>query len=233
MNQEQTKNLIIVIVGIVLIAGGIYYTKNKAVNNDVVVNEPEIVLEEADTTVSLTKEEEAQRKANLANAEELKAQEAAKKAKWDAAMTNARTAFGKGEYDTSIAFYNEALSYFKKDTVYLGLFVTYSAQNNIDQAQIAIDAAIKLNPLITEYWNSKLTLLDGKTSVSFMDLKRIYEEGLSKVDLRTKINLVTHFAVIAENNYQKSEAVALWKYAKELYPQNATIYQAEIDRLSK
>ena len=233
MNQEQTKNIAIIIIVIILIAGGVYYGKNRA-NKEVLVDEvveQEVISEENTTPAPLTKEEEAQNQANQANSEELKAQEAVKKAKWNTAMTNARTAFGKGEYDASIAYYNEALSYYKTDTGYSGLFVVYSVQNNIDKAKIAIDFAIKLNPLVTEYWNSKLTFLDEKTAVSFADLKRIYEEGLIKVDVRTKINLVTSFARIAENNKENTEAIALWGYAKTVYPANASVYQQEIDRL--
>ena len=232
MNKEQTKNIAIIIIVIILIAGGVYYSKNK-VEKDVLVDEvvEQEVISEETTPVPLTKEEEAQNKANQANSEELKAQEAVKKAKWNTAMDNARKAFGKGEYDQAITFYTEALSYYKTDTGYSGLFVTYSVQNNIDKAKIAIDSAIKLNPLITEYWISKLTFLDEKTAISFADLKRIYEEGLTKVDFRTKINLVTIFARIAEKNSQNSEAISLWEYAKTVYPANASIYQAEIDRL--
>ena len=146
-------------------------------------------------------------------------------------MDNARAAFGKGEYDKSISFYNEALSYYKGDEPYSGLFLAYSAQNNAEQARIAIEVAIKLNPLFVEHWKSKLSLLDEKTNVSFADLKKIYQEGILKVDPRTKVNLVVYFAAMAERNGEKAEAIALWEYAKELYPPNTLIYQAQIDRL--
>ena len=45
-----------------------------------------------------------------------------------------------------------------------------------------------------------------KTASSFQDLQKVYEEGLLKGDKRTRVNLVTHFASIAEGNAQKSEA---------------------------
>lgn len=234
MNREQTKNLIISIVAITLIIGGIFYYQKK--------NRQAVLPKDTDTAVKgediiptpepePTKEELLQKKVDSANTEELKAQEAVKKAKWNTAMGNARTAFGKGEYDKAIIFYNEALSYYKTDTGYSGLSVVYGAQNNIDQARIAIESAIKLNPLFTEYWISKLSLLDDKTNVSYQDLQKIYNEGLTKVDPKTKINLVTYFAGVAEKNWQKDDAISLWEYAKNLYPQNSSIYQAEIDRL--
>ena len=235
MKNLQQKNIFIGLLVLVLIIGGVFYYKNRT--NNTPVSEQEAIFEETNTTaltstpVALTEEEEAKNQANLANTEELKAQEVVRKSKWTTAMDNARAAFGKGEYDKAISFYNEALSYDKTDTGYSGLFVVYSAQNNIDKARTVIDNAIKLNPLVAEYWNSKLALLDDKTDVSFLDLKRIYEEGLTKVDPQTEINLVTQFAGIAENNWQTSEAISVWEYAKHLYPQNNAIYQAEIDRL--
>ena len=146
-------------------------------------------------------------------------------------MTNARTAFGKGEYPKAIGYYDEAVLYSKVDTVYSGLFTVYGAQGEWEKARASLDSAIALNPLYTEYWKWKLTVLDGKTASSFQDLQKVYEEGLLKGDKRTRVNLVTHFASIAEGNAQKSEAIALWEYAKQLYPQNGVIYQAEIDRL--
>lgn len=240
MIREQTKNLIISIVAIALIIGGIFYYQKKnrqavAPNNTDKNLNTTIVEENTISTLEPepTKEELLQQKVDSANAEELKVQETVKKAKWNTAMSNARIAFGRGEYDKAIVFYNEALSYYKTDTGYSGLFVVYGAQNNIDQARVAIESAIKLNPLFTEYWISKLSLLDDKTNVSYQDLQKIYSEGLLKVDVKTKINLVTYFAGIAERNGQKGDAISIWEYAKNLYPQNSSVYQGEIDRLQE
>jgi tetratricopeptide (TPR) repeat protein len=235
MTKEQ-KNLIVVI-AVVLIAGGIfYYQKQKQAIvpedlNDTITPEGEnaVITPEPEPTA----EEILQQKVNSANSAELKAQEAAKRQKWNLAMNNATGAFGRGEYDRAVAFYNEALSYYKTDTAYSGLFVVYSAQNNIEGGRVAIEAAIALNPGFAEYWNSKLTLLDEKTNLSFADLKKVYTEGLMKVGVATKINLVTHFARIAETNREYKDAISLWEYAKNLYPENTLIYQAEIDRLQK
>ncbi|OGI84398.1 hypothetical protein A3A92_02255 [Candidatus Nomurabacteria bacterium RIFCSPLOWO2_01_FULL_37_49] len=231
---KQTKSLIISIIVIVLIVGGIfYYQKNKRVVAPAENENPNTSTLEENLipTPEPEAEELLQKKVNEANAQELKAQASVKKAQWNNAMNNARTAFGRGEYDKALVFYNEALSYEKTDTVYSGLFVVFSAQNNIDQARVAIDAAIKLNPLFTQYWKDKLSLLNDKTNVSYQDLKNVYSEGLLKVDPKTKIDLVTYFAGVAERNGQKVDAISLWEYAKNLYPQNSIIYQGEIDRL--
>ena len=232
MTQEQ-KNIFIASAFAILIVGGIFYFKKRG--EPALPEEIETAVEENKVSkddTELTKEEILQNEVNKANAEELKAQEAVKKIKWETAMKSATSAFGKGDYDRAIAFYNEALSYYKdRDEPYSGLFSVYNVQNNVDQARVAIEAAIRLNPLFTEHWKSKLILLDEKTNVSFADLKKVYEEGILKVDPVTKGNLVVYFASMAGRNGEKAEAVSLWEYAKELYPDNSAIYQAEIDRL--
>lgn len=42
---------------------------------------------------------------------------------------------------------------------------------------------------------------------------------------------ITNFARIAENNQKIDEAINAWNYAKAIYPDRSSIYQAEIDRL--
>ena len=218
----KQRNLLIAVLAIILIAGGIFYynNRNREVPSNDLTTEPPGNPNETPSGPPLT-----------GGGGETVEESAQNKEKWNTAMKNAGIAFGKGDYDRAITFYNEALSYYKTDEPYSGLFLAYSAQNNAEQARIAIEAAIKLNPLFVEHWKSKLSLLDEKTNVSFADLKKIYQEGILKVDPRTKVNLVVYFAAMAERNGEKAEAIALWEYAKELYPQNTLIYQAQIDRL--
>ncbi|HAS81045.1 MAG: hypothetical protein UR25_C0005G0041 [Candidatus Nomurabacteria bacterium GW2011_GWE1_32_28] len=155
------------------------------------------------------------------------------KAKFNEALKNAREAFVKKEYQKSLDYYNESLKYKNSDISYAGMFSVYSAKGETAKAVEMLDKAIKLNPAYTEYWNWKLIILEEKTSASFADLKKIYEDGLTKVDYRTKVNLVTFFANITERFNQKEEAISLWTYAQELYPENKEIYQKEIDRLTE
>ncbi len=153
------------------------------------------------------------------------------KAKFNTAMDNARTAFRNKDYPQAIIYYKQALTYQKVDTPYSGLFVVYGAQKEWAKALEALDSALKINPLFVDYWKSKIEVLSEQTSASFQDLKNVYNEGLLKVDPARKIDLITFFAQIAENIGQKDEAINLWGYAKEVYPDNALIYQAEIERL--
>lgn len=221
MIKENIKNISISVVAVVLIVGGIFYIKNNSLKK------------ETNITPEQNVENTSKENTESSPATEKSSPEFADKEKFNTAMTNGSNAFVKGEYQKSLDFYEEALGYKKSDTVYAHFFTVYGAQNNIDKARIAIDTAISLNPSYTDYWIWKITFLDEKTSVSFLDLKKVYQEGFLKADIKTKVNLVTSFARVAENNYQKSEAIELWQKAIELQPENKTVYQAEIDRLNK
>jgi len=140
-------------------------------------------------------------------------------------------AYGTGDYVKALAYYQEAATYLKNDLAYSGQFNVYMAQGNFVAAKTAIDMAISLNPLHYEYWNAKLTLLDEKTNASYTELKKVYDEALAKVVLDTKVNIVLHFAGIAEKNGRTNDAVAAWRYAIELYPANTAIYQQQINRI--
>ena len=233
MNKEQTRNLAIVIISIVLIGGGIFYYQKQNKSTDLAVKPPSNESESDQITNQTTSSSLGQKSAvNTSSKGSTTINKVENIAKFNLAMDGARKSFLARDYDRSIVYYNEALLYNDKaDTAYSGLFIVYSAQNNIDKARIALENAIKLNPRFTEYWIEKLVILDEKTTLSYADLKRIYQEGLAKVDPATKINLVTSFARISENNGEKDEAMALWGYAIEIYSQNKLIYQAEIDRL--
>lgn len=147
------------------------------------------------------------------------------------AIKNAQDSYLAKRYDESLNYYNQALKYLNSDLAYSGMFNVYSAQKDWVRAQSVLDKAIALNPLNTDYWKWKLTILDQQTNTSFAELKKIYEEGISKSLPRSRINLVIHFARIAEGNGQKTEAINTWEYAIKLYPDNSASYQTEIDRL--
>jgi tetratricopeptide (TPR) repeat protein len=154
------------------------------------------------------------------------------KKKFNTLLANGAKAFTSKNYAEALKNYNEALTLSDSDVVYIRLHSVYSAQGNNTKALEMLNIAISKNPAYTDYWNTKLTFLDEKTDSSFADLQAVYQEGLTKVDSRTKINLVTHFARIAESAGNYAEAISIFEYAKTVYPQNAKVYQAEIDRLT-
>ena len=224
MTKEKIRNGVIVggLIFATLIAIGILYFKKTTKNEE----QKNIDLE----TNSIVKEDE-----NTVPVNEIKSEDVPvdTQEKFNTAMMHARDAFQKKEYGQAISFYKQALVYKKSDVVHAGLYTVYIAQSDWIKAQTALDAAIQLQPSYTDYWNWKIDLLDEKTNASYQDLKNIYVDALLKVDPKTKINLITHFARIAENNNEKNEAINLWRYAIDVYPSNTSIYQAEIDRLEQ
>jgi tetratricopeptide (TPR) repeat protein len=231
MNIIKTKqnNNLILIIGLILIFSGAFYFK---LNKD--PEGPPIKIEDDLNIIDkglLPKDSFKSSSTADTDVNTILSVEKEDRKKFDIALLKGNNSFLVKDYDQAIKYYNQALDYKNSDAIYILLFSVYNVQNNIDQARLSLEKAIKLNPSYTEYWTTKLVFLDEKTGVSFLDLERIYEEGLTKVDHKTKINLITNFARIAENNKEKSEAIALWEYAKTIYPDNMLIYQAEIDRL--
>lgn len=150
---------------------------------------------------------------------------------FNAALKEGLDLFNAKKYDQSIAAYQKALKIKDSDIPYFRIYNVYAAENNWTKAKDSLDQAIKRNPLYTEYWIVKLQVMDEKLHSSFASLKSTYDEAYQKVDSRTKPNLVTTFARIAESNGMKDEAIAAWQKAIEIYPANKATYQAEIDRL--
>ncbi len=221
--QQKINYLIAGVVVLLVIILGIYYYQTKILSENSPLEESP--KGEVDNSVSTPSSQLATPQEGNNTAEI--------KANFNTAMDNARTAFRNKDYPQAIIYYKQALTYQKVDTPYSGLFYVYGAQGEWAKALEALDSALKINPLFVDYWKSKIEVLSEQTSASFQDLKHIYNEGLKKVDPARKIDLVTFFATIAENIGQKSEAINLWKYAQQVYPENSSIYQAEIERLQK
>jgi len=217
MKTEQ-KNLITGIVVIAVVVGGLLYYKR--------MQNTEVVLEQNETPASLAPD--ANETQNLPAAVGMAEIDIGR---FNASMKNAHIAFGKREYKQAKSYYNLALKYKNQDTAHYGLFMVYSVEGNWVRAREALDAAIKINPRFADYWKSKISLMDERTNASYADLRKIYEEGLLKVDPGTKINIITFFAGVAESNGRKDEAMIIWEYAQKVFPDNKFIYQDEIDRL--
>jgi tetratricopeptide (TPR) repeat protein len=237
MNKKYINYIIVgVMVVILVIAGLIDYKRgiDKDIENidltnisDVINNENEEVLIEGDNSSvlpgSASQNTTTKPKVEVADIN---------KVKFNTALSNGSTAFNTKDYSKAVTYFNEALSYNKSDVVYVRLFSVYSAQGDWIRALEMINEAIVINPSYTDYWIYKLVAMDEKTNATFGELKTVYNDGLAKVDPKTKINLMTNFARIAENNGEKSEAISVWTEAQKVYPQNQAVYQTEIDRLN-
>ncbi len=223
LNKDKTRNIIITVVVLILVVGGIFYYKISQKNTTEVsgekqeaeiINENKSILEE---------------NTNIPNNNPQII--SVDKTKFDTLLQNGSKAFMDKNYSLAIKIYNEALVLDDSHIVYIRLYGVYNAQGEIKKAEDVLNKAIAKNPSYTDYWITKLLFLDEKMDMSFADLKMVYDDGMKKVDSRTKVNLVTVFARIAENKNEKQEAIMLWQKAIELHPENKDIYQAEIDRL--
>jgi len=224
MNQKISKKIVHASIIVLIFIGLLVFIKNNKKEPNI-INEQGNQLEE--TAAGDTK---IQQDLVLDSAPTIKFDDKNKEL-FNDLLAKGNTALMSKEYEKAISFYQQALKYNDADVVYARLFTVYNIQNNTVKAIESINNAIKRFPAFTEYWVTKLVYLDEKTNTSFAELKQIYTDGLSKVDSRTKTNLVISFARIAESNGMKDEAIAAWQKGIELYPSNKSIYQAEIDRL--
>ncbi len=229
MNKKEITKSILIILGLAIVIGGlIVYKKDidKDIENIDLENTEKV---ENTDTVDEDKEVKEDDKYLKNDTNVIKVNN---DAKFNEYLNLASKSFLAAKYDEAIVNLNKALEYKNSDIVYGRISSAYSAKGDWQNALNNIDKAINLNPSFTEYWTTKLTILDDKMTTSFDGLKSVYESGLVKVDSRTKINLVTLFARIAENNQKIDEAIKAFTYAKEIYPEKSSLYQSEIDRLN-
>lgn len=222
MNQKK-KNIVLIILSIVVIFSLVLIYRNvkesKSIETNEVKNEVDVQVDE--TVIEPVKETEENVSVDIDK-------------KFNTAIANAQKASLDGQSELAIKYYNEALTYKKNDSApYAGLYTVYLNQKKWNEALNAINKGIQISPLFGDYWNWKILVMDQGLNKTFSELKKVYDEGYPKVRTNEKVNLVTKFAVVAENKGEKAEAIKLWQKAIELVPENKTVYQAEIDRLNK
>lgn len=227
MTKEDIKKGIIGLLVLALIIGGIYYYKSYTKSR---LSSEAITLEESPSGEILPKDGTSTENSNTENV--TKAEVAGvDKTQFNTLLAAGSKAYMDKNYSLAIKTYNEALALDPSDVVYIRLFSVYNSQGNVQKAEEMLNKAIAKNPSYTDYWTTKLSFLDEIMKVSFANLKAVYEDGFKKVDPKSKINLVTHFARLAGDNNEKDEAIILWQKAIEINPSAKDVYQAEIDAL--
>lgn len=221
MKKVEIKKIIIGFVILALVAGGVYFYKSYTKSN---LSSETNSVEQASSGENVLGGDIAENaiKPEIVGVD---------KTQFNALLSDGAKAFSEKNYTLALKLYNEALALSPIDTVYIRLFSIYNAQGDLQKAEDMLNKAIAKNSFITDYWTTKLSFLNEKMSASFANLQAVYEDGLTKVDPKTKVNLVTHFARLAENSNEKAEAIALWQKAIEINPSGRAIYQAEIDAL--
>lgn len=218
--MTKQHKILVVVVLVVLVAVFVYQNQIKG---KTVVQDSDPIKENRESILNNTEGETALENTSTVNP--------SKKTLFSKALKEGMDAFNAQDYDKALAAYNQALSINDSDIPYYRIFTVYSAQNQWSNAVESLNKAIGLNPLYTEYWVTKLQVLDEKLGKSLEELKVVYNEGFGKAHSQTKVNMVTVFAGIAEKHGDYSYAISLWEKAIEVYPDSKSIYQAEIDRL--
>ncbi len=223
MDKKTRKIIFTVILLFVIVLAFVAYKKTKTTNVEVIQNDQTVIGDSQIEPKAPNKDSDLNiRLAQINNKD------------FNTAMDSARSAMLKSDYDSAVSYYNKAISYNKNDSApHVGLYTIYLNQKDWQKALDSVNQAIKISPIFGDYWNWKILVMDQGLNKSYAELKAVYNQGYPKVRTEEKVNLVTKFAVVSENRGEKAEAVKLWQKAMELSPEKKSIYQAEIDRLSK
>ena len=221
MDKKQKRNAIVaIIVAVLLLVGVSAYTRTQK-NKDSKIETP---LES-----EITEESPKQN----TNGKPVVVEKSENHTLFNSAMKSAQNAYLAKNYSEALSSYAKALTYEKSDVVYAGMYTVYSAQSQWSKAVEALDNAISLRSGFADYYKWKIGIMDEKMNASYLELVKVYNIGLEQSESNKKINLVTYFAGVAERNGMKDEAIGLWEKAIAMNPEGKTVYQAEIDRLSR
>lgn len=136
-----------------------------------------------------------------------------------------------GEYGKAKELLESAMALDPKNS---NLIATYSSllatMGDKESALEYIDKAIELYSAESNYWLWKIDL-EKELGASKEKLETIYKDALSAT--KNDLNIVTVYAQFLKSENRNEEAIIQWQKAIELYPENKTIYQQEIDALSK
>lgn len=136
-----------------------------------------------------------------------------------------------GQYGKSKELLEQAMSIDPKNSNLIQTYSVLIAMMGDKRAALQyINRAIDLYSAEQSYWMWKIDL-EKDLGLSASGIEATYKNALEKTS--GDINIITSYAQFLESQNRKEDAIVQWQKAIEIYPQNKTIYQAEIDRLSK
>lgn len=151
-------------------------------------------------------------------------------------IANAQKQFVAKDYSAAKRVVEEGLGYYPKSQELMVSYINVlSTLGEKVKAMEYVDKLIKANSSNYSYWKLKAQLY--KSSVStYTDeqktyLTKLYENAL--VATNNNIEIISTYAVFAEDYLTKQKAIELWTLAKKVNPIGAQSYQDLIDRLSK
>ncbi len=137
--------------------------------------------------------------------------------------------YGLGDLQKSKEMYELALKNDpKNEQVLVGISSALVEAKDLYGAQAILEKALENSPKNPDVWLRYIQLRND-TGASFGDINQIYTTALEKTERKTDI--ITSYAQFQEKNNHIAEAISLWQEALKAYPNNAVMYQQEINRL--
>lgn len=113
--------------------------------------------------------------------------------------------------------------------VYASLLVK---MGNREAALPYIDMALRLMPLETNLWRTKIDIQRAIVGpAQLATIEDTYKNALQAT--KNDINMITLYATYLAELGRHEEAITYWQIAQKTYPANFAVYQAEIDLLKK
>ncbi len=140
------------------------------------------------------------------------------------------------DYSIAKKIAEEALTFYPKSEQIINEYIAILSQsNNNSEIAVYVDKLIIINPTNYSYWKLKARIarigLTASDSNKIGMIKEIYEKAL--LATHNNIEIISTYAVFAEDYLTKQKAIELWNLAKGVNPIGAQSYQIIIDRLSK
>jgi tetratricopeptide (TPR) repeat protein len=140
------------------------------------------------------------------------------------------------DYSAAKRVIEEGLGYYPKSQDLMMSYVNVlSTLGEKDKALEYANKLIKTNSSNYAYWKLKAQLYKGNNSTYTQEQKdyltKLYNDAL--VATNNNIEIISTYAVFAEDYLTKQKAIELWTLAKSVNPIGANSYQVIIDRLSK
>lgn len=151
-------------------------------------------------------------------------------------VTNSQKQFTAKDYSAAKRVIEEGLGYYPKSQELIVSYINVlSTLGEKVKAMEYADKLIKINSSNYSYWKLKAQLYKGNSS-TYTDeqkvyLTKLYDDAL--IATKNNIEIISTYAVFAEDYLTKQKAIELWTLAKKVNPMGANSYQVIIDRLSR
>jgi tetratricopeptide (TPR) repeat protein len=227
MNQQQmTNNIRLWAIGLIVVVLAVvgYYGYDAYSYNSKIVME---------TYPSLTVEEINELKGDVAAAD-------AKLAQSDKATTNAYNEYldkasalrKMGKLGEARGVLYEAKGIFPDNAgVYRDLYELQVEMNDLRGARKNVEKFVSLNPDSAARWDALIDFHYNSLHSDVDTLHELYKEGLSKTN--SHVDLLAKYAMFQEEVGNTQAAIDLWIQAGGKDPEDKTLYDAEVKRLTE